>query len=494
MPAHGHRGACRVLYIPGFRRSKKGLATVSQHDIEDLVEDSIRSVLASDHDNAAKRRLAARLYRFQYLFDTSDTYGRLKPQLEAIGFVEDQADEPPLPLLDAVAAVIASDDRRTLVHDWVALLARSIDDGDARDEVPAAFSELAQDASALAIRAAAVRHGVGSMRWGKGLRVRRIPWATYARDYRKPEPAQVDRQYGTRFFADFEPSVDALLVEHATDLQASQARVQAAEAALQDRRDALAQSPLQRLPALVVARNKALTYLGKDERGDIGQRLRFIFRIDGEAGAADGTCYHLLIQHEPDLGHVLMPFIGVQSGTVRSWQGRPLGPSAADMHFVCDLDALVPQARQDEDRQLAKGRIGWRYKATESETVLGRRLDGLLAFLPDMLIGVRTRPARPGARLFRQPGGNHVCLCLPRLGQGRTPFSQAAGAHRRAGRCHARKPPAENRLARRPGQVGQRPRLPAAGRCAHGRQAVERGAGLGGLNGRRTAGGWSPNI
>ena len=139
---------------------------MSQHDIEDLVEDSIRSVLASDHDNAAKRRLAARLYRFQYLFDTSDTYGRLKPQLEAIGFVEDQADEPPLPLLDAVAAVIASDDDRTLVHDWVGLLARSIDDGDARDEVPAAFSELAQDASALAIRAAAVRHGVGSMRWG----------------------------------------------------------------------------------------------------------------------------------------------------------------------------------------------------------------------------------------------------------------------------------------------------------------------------------------
>ena len=167
---------------------------MSQHDIEDLVEDSIRSVLASDHDNAAKRRLAARLYRFQYLFDTSDTYGRLKPQLEAIGFVEDQADEPPLPLLDAVAAVIASDDRRTLVHDWVGLLARSIDDGDARDEVPAAFSELAQDASALAIRAAAVRHGVGSMRWGKGLRVRPIPWATYARDYRKPEPAQFSKK------------------------------------------------------------------------------------------------------------------------------------------------------------------------------------------------------------------------------------------------------------------------------------------------------------
>ena len=53
MPAHGHRGACGVLYIPGFRRSKKGLATVSQHDIEDLVEDSICSVLASDHDNPA---------------------------------------------------------------------------------------------------------------------------------------------------------------------------------------------------------------------------------------------------------------------------------------------------------------------------------------------------------------------------------------------------------------------------------------------------------
>ena len=388
---------------------------MSQHDIEDLVEDSIRSVLASDHDNAAKRRLAARLYRFQYLFDTSDTYGRLKPQLEAIGFVEDQADEPPLPLLDAVAAVIASDDDRTLVHDWVGLLARSIDDGDARDEVPAAFSELAQDASALAIRAAAVRHGVGSMRWGKGLRVRRIPWATYARDYRKPEPAQVDRQYGTRFFADFEPSVDALLVEHATDLQASQARVQAAEAALQDRRDALAQSPLQRLPALVVARNKALTYLGKDERGDIGQRLRFIFRIDGEAGAADGTCYHLLIQHEPDLGHVLMPFIGVQSGTVRSWQGRPLGPSAEDMHFVCDLDALVPQARQDEDRQLAKGRIGWRYKATESETVLGRRLDGLLAFLPDMLIGVQAFYGTPlGEQLDASTPGHMLAERGPR--------------------------------------------------------------------------------
>ncbi len=377
---------------------------MSQHDIEDLVEDSIRSVLASDRDDASKRRLVARLYRFQHLFDTSDTFGRLKAELEAIGYVEGQVDEPPLPLLDAVAAVISNDDR-WLVHDWVALLARSIDDGNARDEVPAAFADIAQDASAQAIRAAALRHGVGTMRWGKGQRVRRIAWSTYAKGYRSPEPAQVDQKHSVRFFSDFEPADTAeLLADYASERQTSEARAKAAEEALQQQRDALAQSPLQRVPALVEQRS-ALTYLGLDRRGEIGERFRFVFRIGDANGDADGTCYHLLIAHEPGLGHVLMPFIGVQSGTLLRWQNRPPGPGAEDMHFICELGQLVPQARQDEDRQLVKGRIGWRYKVTESEAILARRLDALLAFLPDLLQGAQ--------RFYGTPLGEQLDASTP---------------------------------------------------------------------------------
>lgn len=59
---------------------------MSDHAVEDLVEDSIRAVLASDLEAAAQRRLISELYGFQNRFDTSDTTGRLRDELQALGY------------------------------------------------------------------------------------------------------------------------------------------------------------------------------------------------------------------------------------------------------------------------------------------------------------------------------------------------------------------------------------------------------------------------
>lgn len=97
---------------------------MSMHEVEDLIEDSVRLVVASALPVPEKLALTQALYSIQMRFDTSDTTGRLASELAAIGFgnLEDAGLVDELEVGDAVLALAAAEGSRALVWDWILFL------------------------------------------------------------------------------------------------------------------------------------------------------------------------------------------------------------------------------------------------------------------------------------------------------------------------------------------------------------------------------------
>lgn len=345
---------------------------MSEHRIEDLVEDGVRTILASSFPDAEKARIAARLYDFQARYDTSHTIGRLKPQLDAIGFSEDGAGG--LPLLDAIAAVVARSDAVT-VHDWIAALADGVFDGHLRDDVPASFAGFSTDGSALAIRAAAVGHGVAKLKSSRALLWRK-PWKWFRGFFKRPDAAAVETKNIVRFLSDLSEPVEAVSAGYQADLDELAAR---------------ASAPLTRIPELMEARGdfRFVAY------ADVGasKRPSWMFLVGSPPDDPDATRFYLTITHEYELGNVLVPTIGIQSGVLRQWQGLPF--DSDELHFRRDIAELLKEKDLHADPQFAKGKIGWPYKAEQSEAILVKRLEALIGFVPAMLKVARLFYGKP---------------------------------------------------------------------------------------------------
>ncbi len=101
---------------------------MSMHEIEDLVEQSVRLVLASDGARDHKVTTIGQLYAVQTWFDTSDTTGRLAEDLQAIGYV-DAAPPRPVALLRLAADMMQAGNaagRVEIAQGWLALALTAI--------------------------------------------------------------------------------------------------------------------------------------------------------------------------------------------------------------------------------------------------------------------------------------------------------------------------------------------------------------------------------
>ncbi|WP_182086446.1 hypothetical protein [Aureimonas sp. ME7] len=332
---------------------------MSEHTIEDLVEDGIRLALASPLSPSAKRDLARELYAFQALYDTSDTRGRLAAELESIGYDEARPARP-RPWLDLVADIARLADGagdRQLVRGWLGALAAGIDEWTLIDaDWPPDFPAFAESPSALAIRETATRCDVFARqersRYGK------LPtYRALAQGYEALDPRTIDRRTMLRF-----------LLDH----KAEPARIRADYDKERARIAAMASSALFDLPALVEARG-AFRLVGREKLDD-----RHVFAFETGPVSADPDAFRMLLvlEHLQPFNTLHM-FKAVRSPLLARWQGKHFTQGDADVHFRRGMLHFIPRERLDAQKHLDA--MGWRYRMDQSARVLGQRIDSMLA-------------------------------------------------------------------------------------------------------------------
>lgn len=356
---------------------------MSDHRIEDLVEDSVRLALSSDRTAAGKRALIADLYRFQALFDTSDTLGRLASELAAIDYDADDpgSDRPLLSVIAEIMALADQADERQLVRDWLAVTATEIDELTLIDEtLPEDFAAFQASADAIAVREIAARRAAQGWR-GLSSYITLPSWPGLSREYQRFDPETIERRSMLRFLLDHRADADQIAADYAKD----KARLSRPDA-----------SALAQLPALVEARGdfRLVGHAVKDGK------QTFAFETGEPPADPDAARIHLVIEHDRGLG-VLYPSFGVRSGLLERWRGEGFAPDDAGMHFSESVIGFAPADRLQADKALDG--MGWKWRKEQSAKLLAQRLDAILAYWPHAT-ALRRFYAEPLARRIDKEG------------------------------------------------------------------------------------------
>lgn len=329
---------------------------MSDHGVEDLIEDSVRAVLASSLGKTRKRELVARLYAFQYRFDTSDTYGRLAPELEAIGYERDGLPETVnvLALIPELIEAVAPDQEQSLLGQWLGLLARELAEGSGFDHWPASFEALQVDPRGLALRELAQSLAAHRHRSRGGFPLR--SWRSHVTGLSTESESGLDDYYAIRFLLDLDTPLERILAAWCKQVKKNADADNGA---------------LTRLAAIVEEREGFRLVSQEID----GTRRTWLFALDG-IGDPAAACFHLRIEHERNLS-ILSARLLVTSAALARWQG---GQDAADSyHFRHDYFLLLPPKVIEADPAINPFG-GWIFKASASEKTLRKRLDSLFSY------------------------------------------------------------------------------------------------------------------
>ena len=332
---------------------------MSMHEIEDLVEESVRMVLATDRSQDQKVATIGELYLVQEWFDTGDTTGRLTDELRAIGYVD--AEKPRHTALLRLAGDVMHEadaaGRVDIVQGWLALALRAITELELTDQIPKTFEGMLAEGDGSRIRAIALKSGLHS-RWRKEFFMRVPSWSSTKTLFPPLDPERLERRFILRFLSDAK-SEEAKI---GADYRAEKARI-----------EGLSDLPLFTLPERVIKR-APLVYLGFES---LQQWRRFVFADSMEAPARDGARLFVVIEHSNDLN--LLTFeVRVQSGLLLSWQGKQDGSRIADTHFRLNAAMLVPEEELDQDEGYHSFG-GWPFKLNQSAKILDSRLAAILS-------------------------------------------------------------------------------------------------------------------
>ncbi len=324
------------------------------HEIEDLVEESVRLVLASDRSPDDRIATIRELYFVQAWFDTGDTTGRLADELRAIGYV-DAAPLRPTALLRLAADMMEAADaagRMDIAQGWLALALRAITELDLSDQVPATFDGMLAEGDGPRMRAIALKGGLHN-RWRKDFFMRVPLWGSNKTLFAPLDPDRLERRFILRFLS---------------DAKTDEATIRAAYAAEKAKIDSIAALPLftlpERVPKLV-----PLVYLGVDTKG---QYRRFIFADSPEQPARDKSRIFIVIEHSNDLGLLTLE-VRVQSGLLLSWQADVDSERIDATHFGLNVAMLVPERELRADKEYNPFG-GWPFRLDQSAKTLDARL------------------------------------------------------------------------------------------------------------------------
>lgn len=336
---------------------------MSQHNIEDLIEDTIRLVLTTGQGLAEQCAVIADLYSVQAWFDTSQTTGRLQAELQALGYFTAPPRPRPalLPLAAQIMQAAETADRPDLVYDWLALTVESLDSFGLGPDMPPNFATLLADGFGTQMRAVADRCDIFKKR-PRDRRMRLQSWSDLKDGYGSLDADTLDLRLILRFFSDPKATPETVLAAHAKET---------AQIA------SLADAPVFTLPERVLARTD-LAYLGAEHDR---QDRRFVFATAAMAPAPTACRLFFIIEHDANL-NLLTCEVRVQSGALLAWQGTPPPAYNPDhssaTHFRLNYVHLIPSADLQADA-LFDAFGGWKFKITQSAKVLDARLDAILS-------------------------------------------------------------------------------------------------------------------
>lgn len=335
---------------------------MSMHEIEDLVEDTVRLVLASERPAQEKRRLISNLYRFQAWFDTGETTGRLQEALQALGYFEQESYDT-IPVFSLAATIMRDASERgdrQLVHHWLAAVTQALADLDIGDERPQTFEDMLAAGDAAVIRQAARDHRV--LRYsGRDAYMRLTPWRYHKDTLPELDAAGIERKYQIRYLADLD-----------TDEEKIRADCEKARRTLAD----IENGPLSRIPDLV-GEMAGHAFLATERQRHY---RHFVFAVGAPPADPEGASFYLIITHDPSMSFIRAQ-LAVQHGLLCRWQERGFGPRLEDMHFYANIAGYFPEQAFLQDRDL-DSMGGWQYKIGQSEGLLKKRLASLFRHWP----------------------------------------------------------------------------------------------------------------
>lgn len=332
---------------------------MSMHEIENLVEESVRLVLASDRPRDDKLAGIGDLYAVQGWFDTGDTTGRLAEELRAIGYV-DAVPPRTVALLRLAAEMMEAADaagRIEIAQGWLALALTAITDLDLTDQIPATFDGMLAEGDGPRMRSLALKGGLHS-RWRKDFFMRVPSWGSNRTLFAPLDPDRLERRFILRYLS---------------DAKADEAAIRAAYGAEKARIDGLAALHLftvpERVPRLV-----PLVYLGLETER---QYRRFVFADSPEPPARDGSRVFVVVEHSHDLSMLTLE-VHVQSGLLLAWQQGDAGNSIADTHFRLNVAMLIPANELDADKDY-NPLGGWPFRLDQSAKALDAKLAAIFS-------------------------------------------------------------------------------------------------------------------
>jgi len=334
---------------------------MSMHEIENLVEDSVRLVLADDRSRDDKLAIIGDLYAVQGWFDTGDTTGRLADELRAIGYV-DVRPRRPVALLRLAADMMEAGDRAGLVEiaqGWLALALRAVTELELTDQIPATFDGMLAEGDGPRMRALALEGGLHG-RWRKDFFMRVPSWGSNKTLFAPLDPDRLERRFILRYLS---------------DAKADEAAIRAAYAAERARIDGIAALPLFTLPERV-PRLAPLVYLGLEAER---QYRQFVFADSPEPPGRDASRVFVVVEHSNDL-NMLALYAYVQSGLLLAWQRGDGGNDdrIAATHFRLNVAMLVPERALDADKEYhAFG--GWPFRIDQSARALDAKLAAIFS-------------------------------------------------------------------------------------------------------------------
>ena len=375
---------------------------MSQHAIEDLVEETIRLVDGADAPGIDKTGLIRGLLALQARYDTSLTWFRLpdilirrdvlrrQPLAEIIdaptqvavaatrapgwavdangdplGYVRHEGGQPilyrltdpqpPAPCAElflAIAKLADLHDDTRLFTDWYGLMVRAWADHalDQAHGFPRQLAALAQQPALCAIRDIAVARKIK--------RRRGAPDELMLPRLSDELSDDVEHEYGLRFFLDLGKSVDALRKA----LAKAEARQQVSAVLI---------------PELVDAQvGQRLLHAGWRPRGDAGVG-HWLWRR--EVGAQHQVVW---CEFDEKVG-MLLCLMGLQHRLLLNWQQRAPSEHLHELHFYQAATHTMPEAVRNSDK--VNGFGGWKLDPGKSAKLLTASMTELAELLPPAL-------------------------------------------------------------------------------------------------------------